>query len=421
MKLVYNILQILVAPLLLAALPLVLIRRPEKCFSLPSRFGIGLDRQTRRGKVIWIHALSVGEITSALPLVQALRNTFPEHTLLCSATTTSGRACAQELLRPFVDGIVAFPVDILPVVKHFIKKIAPDLFILVETDFWPNLLFELSSQNIPAVLVNGRISARSMLTYRRFALLFRPLFSQFRFLCMQTAADTDAMRQLGVPSSLLCTLGNLKYAPPPEYNSAEHKTPAALTGSLTDSLLLLCGSTHPGEEQIILSSFVRLKARHAHLRLVFAPRQINRSSALLELAKQFGVTATLFSTPTDKAATVIIVDTLGDLAALYRFADIAFIGGSLVAEGGHNPLEAARHGCPIVFGRSMEDFSEISSELLSCQAAISVTDQADFEETVDSLICSPQLRRTMGQNSAACIQKHLDVIDTHIRVIETLL
>lgn len=422
MRLLYNTLLILAAPLLLLALPLLLLRRPEKRQMLLSRLGFGLPSLNRRsGRVIWIHALSVGEVTSALPLVQALRAEMPNHTLVFSATTVSGRKLADTLIAPFVDAVIAFPLDILPVIRHFIKRIAPDLFILVETDFWPNLLFELSSAKIPALLVNGRVSAPSMRSYLRFAFLFRPLFNQFRLLCMQSAADTDNMLRLGIQKEKLRTLGNLKFTSAPPDNRPPSRSLQTIPGRTGDRLLILCGSTHPGEERIILAGFKHLSTNHHHLHLALAPRRIERCRQLVELAEQFGFTTTLLSNPQAPSAPITIVDTIGDLSSLYSLADIAFIGGSLVAEGGHNPLEAARHGCPVLFGPHMEDFAEISTELLANHAAFEVLDQSSLEQTLDQLIRSPDLRRSIGNRARNFLQTRSNVIDSHLALIRDFL
>ncbi len=420
MRLLYNALLIGVSPLLLLLVSVILLLRPEKRHTLPSRFGRGLVAPPRRpAGVIWVHALSVGEVTSAIPLVAALRNEFPEHTLLFSATTATGQDLARERVRPYVDALVAFPVDIVPVVRRFIKRLRPNLFILVETDFWPNLLFELSAAGIPTLLVNGRVSARSMRSYRRFAPLFRPLFNQFRLLCMQTAADTAAMEQLGIAREKLTALGNLKFAPVPE-PVARYRT-VDLGSRPAGHALLLCGSTHPGEEDLILSSFRAIHAADGAIHLAIAPRRIERCEELITLANEFGFTATKLTAASRSPATVTIIDTIGDLPALYRLADIALIGGSLVDQGGHNPLEAARHGCPILFGPYMEDFAEISDELLRCRAAITVTDETSLATTVKALLNSPEHRRRMGDQAIACLQRRSKVIEAHLAAIKALL
>ncbi|MBE0585875.1 MAG: hypothetical protein IH612_19200 [Desulfofustis sp.] len=421
MKLLYNTLQLVAAPLLLLYLVLLLLVRPDKRQTLLHRLGRGLPRPVRHsGQVIWIHALSVGEVTSALPLIRALRAELPNHTLVFSATTASGLDLAAARVSPFVDNVIAFPLDILPVVRHFIKRIAPDLFILIETDFWPNLICELSTAGVPMVLVNGRISARSMRSYRRFAPLFRPLFNRFELLSMQTAAAAALMRQLGIPPHKVRTLGNLKCAVPDPAQAAVSQQPPRLPGRTPEQLLILCGSTHPGEEELLLSSFKPLASRYP-LHLALAPRRIERSGELLRLAAHIGLSAALLTERSADTTSVTIIDTIGDLAVLYGLADIAFIGGSLVPEGGHNPIEAARVGCPILFGPHMEDFAEISAELLACRAAYQVHDQETVRATIEKLIQFPELRRTTGQRAQTCTRNQGNVIAAHLAMIRELL
>jgi 3-deoxy-D-manno-octulosonic-acid transferase len=421
MKLLYNILLLVAAPLLLLYLCLQLLFRPDKRDLLLQRLGRGLPRPVRRsGRVIWIHALSVGEVTSALPLIRALRSELPNYILIFSATTASGRDLAASRIRPLVDSVIAFPLDILPVVRHFIKRIAPDLFILVETDFWPNLIFELSAAGVPAVLVNGRISARSMRSYRRFAPLFRPLFNRFELLCMQTAAAAATMQQLGIPQHKVRTLGNLKCAVPEPAHVPVNQQPPPLPGRSPEQLLILCGSTHPGEEELLLTSFKMLAQRYP-LHLALAPRRVERSGELLRLAAHSGLSAALLTERSVGATSVTIIDTIGDLAALYGLADIAFIGGSLVPEGGHNPIEAARVGCPILFGPHMEDFAEISTELLACRAAYQVHDEETVQATIEKLIQFPEMRRATGQRAQMCSRNQGNVIAAHLAMIRELL
>ncbi|BDD87451.1 3-deoxy-D-manno-octulosonic acid transferase [Desulfofustis limnaeus] len=425
LKRLYNLIQVVLAPLLLLLLPFYLLRHPGKRRHLRQRLGGALPDYTRRPSgTIWIHALSVGEVTSALPLARALRSELPGHTLVFSTTTSSGKSLAERMIGPFVDAIIPFPLDILPVVKRFIKLINPRLFILVETDFWPNLLFELSASGVPALLVNGRISARSMRSYQRYGLFFRPLFNQFRLLCMQTKADTEAMQRLGISPDKLRTLGNLKCAAPWSGDEQRDRPIPLPALGKPDRLLIVCGSTHPGEEQIILDCCNRLVSRHRQVHVALAPRQIDRAGELVELAESFGFSAGLYSehTTADPAVPPItIIDTIGDLAELYRHADIAFIGGSLVPAGGHNPLEAARHSCPILFGPHMEDFSEIRDDLLASRGAFMVSDGAAWEKVVERLVHRPKLRRLVGKRARTYMHQRGDVITAHLATIRDFL
>jgi 3-deoxy-D-manno-octulosonic-acid transferase len=421
MRLLYNLIQLLCLPLLLLFITLVILFRPEKRAVIWQRLGFGL-RSSRKSdklsKTIWIHALSVGEVMSALPLVRALRENDPPISLVFSATTVSGLQLAKEKIGPHVDDVFAFPLDVLPVVMRFIRHIRPDLFLLIETDFWPNILGQLSMSKVPSILINGRVSEKSMQTYQRYGFFFKPMFDNFKLVCVQTNTDAANLQRLGIKKSKLKTLGNLKYGA-----AFEEKHKVAPIKQLTPAshLLILCGSTHCGEELLLLEVFKNLQGSHNNLHLAIAPRDISRSNEIILLSQQFHLTSSLFSLHSPDLFDLLVIDTIGELSSLYSFADIAFIGGSLVAEGGHNPLEAARASCPVIFGPHMDDFAEISEELLGCNAAYLVTDHNSLESTLDRLLSSSQLRRDVGVKASSCIEIHRRVIPDHLHMIRKIL
>ena len=248
MRLFYNLFQFVCLPILLLFIASVLLFRPEKRTVIWHRLGFGLHsaaKSLRCSKTIWIHALSVGEVTSALPLIKALHANEPSISLVFSATTVSGLHLAYEKISPYVDAVFASPIDLLPVVRHFIHHIQPNLFILIETDFWPNILGQLSQSNVPSILINGRVSEKSMQTYLRYGFFFKPMFDTFDLLCVQTSTDAANLQRLGISKNKLKTLGNLKYSTDFE----ESPTVAAIEQLTPDNhILILCGSTHRGEE-----------------------------------------------------------------------------------------------------------------------------------------------------------------------------
>ena len=420
MRLFYTILQLLLSPLALFFLPYLYITRKEQWHVLRSRLGHGLKSLSpanKKGPTIWIHALSVGETTSAMPLIKALSNQEPEIAIVLSVTTASGRKLAEEKLESLVDMIIPFPLDISFVVEKYLREIRPDLFILVETDFWPYILGSLSSKNIPALLVNGRISGRSMKRYRRFAFFFKPMFNQFSALCMQTQADADNMAHLGISRNKLKTLGNLKYQ---SGLAADLKPPHPFSRD-KEHLLILCGSTHAGEEEAILEVYRELLAKHRHLSLVIAPRHPSRTEAVASLAAAHGFATTRYSKDPKLLEDILLIDTIGDLAGLYCASDIAFIGGSLVPAGGHNPLEAACCGIPAVFGQYMDDFQEISRELVESNAAFQVSDKDALFVILDKLVSSDQFRKNSGENAVRYLNHYTNVIPAHLEIIKKYL
>ena len=418
----YNIITLLLVPLLALFLPIYLIFRPEKRHILPQRLGFGLKLPSNRKKsTVWIHALSVGEVTSACHLVKQLyQDKHKSTTIIFSTTTVSGYEVAKKIIRPYSDCLIYSPLDFLPVVNFFLKKIQPDLFILIETDFWPNLLHRLAKFDAQLLLINGRVSDRSMERYQRFSLFFSPLFDTFTLLCMQTKDDARKMLRLGINEEKVKTVGNLKFGgqdlPEPETVSQKQFFPAG-------NLIILAGSTHAGEEQTIIDVFLNLKRSVSQpLHLVVAPRNISRCQEIIELFENNNLTYTNFSSNNSyEVIDVTIIDTIGDLSSLYRYADISFIGGSLVNEGGHNPLEASRCGCPVLFGPYMDDFSEISTGLLEAGGALEVQDPSSLYDILQLLIHDETKRKVIGQKALSYTTEHKHVISGHLELIDRYL
>ncbi|MGX9728096.1 MAG: 3-deoxy-D-manno-octulosonic acid transferase [Candidatus Electronema sp. VV] len=380
------------------------------------RLGLNLPRlPVRQGPVIWIHALSVGEVTSALPLVKAIRESIRPAVLVFSATTRSGKELAERLIAPHADFILFSPLDFPCAVRRYLDAIRPSCFILVETDFWPNWLRQLRRRQIPAMLVNGRISEKSFAAYRRFALFFKPMFRCFRLLSMQTAQDRDKMLALGIPTERLACFGNLKYDLP-----ARQTAPHDLAAAAHDHRpVWVCGSTHPGEEELIFAAFKKLAG--LPLRLIIAPRKIERGGELLKLARSFGLNAVLRSSDDVGAEScVLILDTIGELAGCYSLARLAFIGGSLVDEGGHNPIEAAAQGVPVLFGPHTEDFAEIARDLLDCGGAKVVTAET-LAETAASILSDDALHTAMSGAARDLVERQRGGVERHVQAVRELL
>jgi 3-deoxy-D-manno-octulosonic-acid transferase len=237
--------------------------------------GSGADRPR-----IWVHALSVGEVASARNLVQELRRNYPQGILVFSSATRAGESFARSILGEDVDCFVPFPFDLLWSVKRLVSWVRPDLFVLVETDFWPNFQRELNRRGIPSLLVNGRVSAGSLASYRRFRWLFKPLFNSFQALAMQTEQDAISMRQLGVDPARLAVLGNLKYDAALSGSSAKAGLDRTALHIPAQALVWVAGSTHRGEEEIIFAVFQKLSQSFADLFLVVAPRNVERGGEL---------------------------------------------------------------------------------------------------------------------------------------------
>jgi len=390
---------------------------------IPARLSLGLGKKlatkNQSGRTIWLHALSVGEVTSAVPLVRALRKRYPTWKIVVSTTTRSGKKVADMLLAPFADTIIDGPLDLLPTVTRFINCIRPDLFILVETDFWPNILHCLRTKNIPAILVNGRISKKSMTRYQRLDFFFLPMFEAFAFLAMQTRQDMEKMEFLGIAAEKLPILGNLKFATRLHDTEAFSNLQANLLPK--NRILFIAGSTHPGEEYILLDCYKRLRSNFPNLFLIVAPRDPARAKEIVDLAIGQGLSISLRSTAVFTSADIFILDSIGELNAFYALADLAFVGGSLVEKGGHNPVEPAAMAKPVFFGPHMEDFSEIADTLIAEGGAIRVNDKEELLQMLTELLENSERSRQMGIAAKKCVLRHQDIIANHLQLIEKVL
>ena len=431
MAFLYTVLSFLLGMLLLPLLPFVVCRRKYRNRVL-QRLGFGLAGQlaalaprSPSAPIFWIHALSVGEVTSALPLVRGFRESFPEARIVFSVTTSSGAQVARQLLAPFVDALIPGPIDLGPVVPLFIKAIKPSLFILVETDFWPHWLHCLQRNGVPTLLVNGRISHQSFARYQRYALLCRPMFRSFTLLSMQTAGDTEKMVSLGVAADRIITLGNLKFDTSQNIEHPTIDTPNRQAkesyGFNATAPLWICGSTHRGEEQPIFQIFQQLRRTLPALQLLIAPRNIERADEIVALGHTYDLDCRTWSEAKHSQGPILILNTIGELSGCYAMADTVFIGGSLVPQGGHNPIEPASAGVPVLFGPHMEDFAEIAATLVHSGGARQVASPAALLAALHQLFADPALLNSMAGAARDCVTAHQGVVSKHIKTITSLL
>lgn len=427
----YTLLSICFSLLLLPIAPFILSRKKYRR-RIWQRLGFGLAGQlaplalrASAAPTCWIHALSVGEVNSALPLVRGIRETLPEVRIIFSATTHSGSQVAQRLLAPYTDAIIAGPIDLGSTVRAFLKVIRPDLFILVETDFWPHWLHLLARHQVPLFLVNGRISQKSFANYQRYAFLFRPMFKAFTLLSMQTGADAEKMRLLGVAPEKIVTLGNLKYdtylaRSPLQDETIKRETKAAY-GFDSKAPLWICGSTHRGEEQLLFSALLQIRRTIPDLQLLIAPRNIERTDEIVSLARQADLACRTWTEARHTVGGILILDTIGDLVNCYPMAEVVFIGGSLVPLGGHNPIEPASAEIPVLFGPHMEDFTEIAAKLVENGGARQVISAASLAAAVERLCTDPLLHRSMASAAGECVRANRGVVRRHLEIITALL
>lgn len=359
--------------------------------------------------VIWIHAVSVGETRAAIPLIKGLRRDWPGHALVLTNVTETGHDVAETI--PELDLCLFFPLDLSWVIHRVLDRLNPQFIVIVETEIWPNLIRSAHRRRIPLTLVNGRISDRSFPRYRRFRRLLAPLLEQVTAFCMQTQLDAERIRSLGARPESVFTTGNLKFDMPvqlPEQNPTVLRELYRLPGDLP---LWACGSTHDGEEEAILDACRSLLERGMRFGLILAPRHPQRIPQVTALLAARHIPFRLRSRMTDtlpllQSGEVLLVDTLGELLSLYAASDFVFVGGSLVPTGGHNLLEAALVGRPVLFGPHMHNFREIAQLILTAGAGRQVASSAELGAAVAAYLAAPEQGVAEGTAGLRLIATH---------------
>ena len=342
---------------------------------------------------IWLHAVSVGEVIAISRLVEELEAALPEYRLLISTTTRTGQSIARE--RFGKERVFYCPLDLPWATALWLRAIRPELLVLAETEFWPNLLSGCFRRGIPVVVVNARISDRSWPRYQRLLRLWKPLLRRLTLALAQSEVDSERLRRLGCGH--VVTVGNLKFDIRQTTNSAATTLLQRLSGNLR---LVVAGSTLEGEERMLVDAWKRLTAEHSDLAMVLAPRHPERFSAVAGMLASSEVLwrkRSLLdrnSTPI-AAGEIVLLDSVGELGSVYSLATVAFVGGSLVAAGGHNPLEPAQFGVPIVMGRHYANFRAIVESLLA-DDAIRITEAETLSDTLDQFLCGGAVAEELG-------------------------
>ncbi len=357
--------------------------------------------------VIWIHAVSVGEVLAARPIVEGLRKRFPGRAILVSTTTETGRRLAGERL-PSADRIFYFPLDWIVPVRRALRTICPAIIIIMETEIWPNFLREARHRGIPVVIANARISERSFARFKRWEFLVGEFFGRVLqdvdLFLAQSPEDSARLAEMGAPEERIEVTGNLKYdADPPGMGSFG----AWLEGQVRRQErwpVIVAGSVAADEEQAVLAAYDTVQRQWRRALLILAPRKPNRFDTAADLVASNGWTIVRrshldLSAALDENADVVLLDSIGELAGIYSLADAVFVGGSLVNAGGHNILEPAWFSKPPVFGPSMENFHEMAARFLRAKAGVQVTSGGQLGKVWVQLIEDNLLRERMGKSA----------------------
>lgn len=357
---------------------------------------------------LWLHALSVGEVRSAVPLLLALAARFPRKPLAFSVATAQGLATARELLRAHPEvALFVRPLDLHWNVSRVLARLKPALFVLVEGDLWPGWAWGLARRGVPRLMVNCRVSPRTHAGYRRAGALARGLLAGCDRILAQTTLDRDRLLDVGVDPATVAVGGNLKFDTAPAALAPGERDALAEDLGLAGRTVLAAGSTHPGEEEACLAAFQGLLPAHPGLALLIAPREIKRGAEVERLAASRGLTAARISQGRPAGGCqVVVLDVLGRLAAAYALAAAAFVGGSFATIGGHNLLEPAAQGVPVLFGPHTHNFLEMARDLIAAHGGERVADGAALAGAWGRLLAEPAQAAAMGAAGREFVAAH---------------
>lgn len=428
--------SLLLAIGLLVYFPLSLIRAVaygKTIASLRQRLGFV---PTLTGKaVVWLHCVSVGEAQAARPLVQRLKREFPDYDLVVSTTTVAGQNHAFTAFGQLATKVIYYPVDWRWVVRRSLNRINPSVVLLMETEIWPNFLRECKQRDIPVALVNGRISpksfrrCKSFQEYKLFTKFLERVLSSLRMVLMQTQEDAQRLQDLGMPAGRVVVTGNLKFDVDLASESAP-KTDEIQRRFVIDSdrPLIVSASTHPSEEQIVIESFKQLRSKHP-VRLLLAPRRPERFKEVATLLDNSGLSwakRTSSEAPDDANAEVILLDTIGELTATFPLAQIAFVGGSFIKQGGHNLAEPAAVGVAVVTGAYTDNFRDMVKRMKEANAVVQLpvlkgTAASDeLARVFDDLLSNPGKREELGRRAKQMVTDNRGAADRTLKLITPL-
>jgi 3-deoxy-D-manno-octulosonic-acid transferase len=373
---------------------------------------------------IWVHAVSVGEVLAARSLIAELRRTFPRLRVFLSTTTRAGQQLARRNAAE-VDGVFYFPFDWTFSARRTLNKVRPRLFVMIETEIWPNLLRECRRRGVKTVLVNGRISYRSFPRYRLIRPFFRRVLGDIDRFCVQGDEAARRLVQLGAEPNRITVTGSLKFdaleiMPTP---GRGRQRVLRFFRMSSNRLVLVAGSTLKGEEAAVVRAFNLLRTRGNSPLLVIAARHPERFDEVERLCRQEGLSTirrTELPIDAEPRADAVVLDTIGELAEVYQIATVVFVGGSLIPAGGHNILEPAVFGKPIVFGPYMENFAEIADVFLANGAAIQVGSARELDEAIVSLMGDPVRRARLGAAARALVEANRGAKEKTMAVVTAL-
>ena len=413
--------------LLYAAMPFILLRllwrsgRGEGYRQrLFERFGY-IDSIDQNAHSIWIHAVSVGEVTAAIPLIKALQKHYPHHTLMVTTTTLTGSLQVQKNFDTERVHHVYLPYDLPTSIKRFLTRVHPQFAIIMETELWPNLLHYTHQQNIPVLLANARLSERSMQNYRRIDGMTKKMLSKITCVAAQSDADGKRFIRLGLLPERLAITGNVKFDLHIPASIIQQGKSLRKTWGTRPTLI--AASTHEGEETILLEAFRRLRIHFPEAFLILVPRHPNRFAKVARLCETTGfstVKRSLKQIPTPKTD-ILLGDTMGELCLLYAASDVAFVGGSLVPVGGHNLIEPAALHLPLISGHYLHNFIAVSELLKKANALIIVNDSQSLSNVTLQLFQNPKEKNALAERVYQVSAANTGAVVKHIELIQQII
>ncbi|MFO1513337.1 MAG: 3-deoxy-D-manno-octulosonic acid transferase [Verrucomicrobiota bacterium] len=406
-----------------------MLRRGNWQAGFGERFGeydTKLKQALTNRHALWLHAVSVGEVNICTHLIRALEPRVPNAKIVVSTTTTTGMGELKKKLPTHVSKIY-YPVDRRKYVSRAQSLISPEAIVLVEAEIWPNFIWRAQQQRIPLFLVNARLSERSYRGYKRFGFLFRPLFAAFTGVGAQNETDAVRLRELGCRPEAIHIVGSLKFdaAKLDERRTLDVRGLLRQLGVPENAPLFVCGSTHAGEEAVLAEVFLRLRQRFPDLFLVLVPRHFERSR---EAAKDLEARGVKFAYRNEVSGhnrpnyepgelQCLLVNTTGELKFFYEQAAVIFVGKSLTAHGGQNPIEPGALGKAMVFGPNMENFADVVRSFLAKDGAVQVKDAAGLENALADLLSNPARREQFGRNARQVVSENLGAVDRTVEMI----
>jgi len=412
----YSLLGYMLLPVMLLRLLIKSIKNYQYRQRVGERFGFIVNAPV---PIIWVHCVSVGEFRAATVLIDELINDYPDHRLLVTTTTPTGSAAVIEHYQQRVLHFY-FPFDIPFIVNRYIKKINPSICILLETEIWPNLIRSLNKKHIPVILVNARLSQRSLIKYKRFAKkLSKQTLNQLTLIATQNHNSSNRFTELGALPGKVVTTGNIKFDQKLTPNKGISKQIRAFSFKRS---VIVFASTHKGEESLIIKSYLKFKDSLAGTLLVVIPRHPERFDDVYKLAKKNKLSIVKRSSNEPNAeAEMMIGDSMGEMMSYFDVCDIAYIGGSLNNTGGHNMLEPAILSKPIIFGPNVFNFAEISSTLISSKGAIQIKNADELFEVIIRLTENKNERQELGHNAYKFFSQQQGATKRISQQIKTLL